>query len=239
MPEDKVLVGKAVTLKVTVQNNYLSAKKVSLVVADKGFEGDATDFEVKPGKQTLEVPVTFQAAGLHDLRFSLTAGDDNLSQNNSFQSFLNIPVFENVLVLENQPGESADLAALLGEDFRVTVLNIHTDADRLPTSAKELCAYEQVVLVNIANSDLTGKDAPNGFDQALYDYVYRMGGSLRPSAGRTMSEPTASLPARLQPFRSVRNALPADAPGSGDRLHAAYCGHAGHRLLRFHEQRTL
>ena len=52
MPEDKVLVGKAVTLKVTVQNNYLSAKKVSLVVADKGFEGDATDFEVKPGKQT-------------------------------------------------------------------------------------------------------------------------------------------------------------------------------------------
>ena len=110
MPEDKVLVGKAVTLKVTVQNNYLSAKKVSLVVADKGFEGDATDFEVKPGKQTLEVPVTFQAAGLHDLRFSLTAGDDNLSQNNSFQSFLNIPVFENVLVLENQPGESADLA---------------------------------------------------------------------------------------------------------------------------------
>ena len=39
MPEDKVLVGKAVTLKVTVQNNYLSAKKVSLVVADKGFEG--------------------------------------------------------------------------------------------------------------------------------------------------------------------------------------------------------
>ena len=184
MPEDKVLVGKAVTLKVTVQNNYLSAKKVSLVVADKGFEGDATDFEVKPGKQTLEVPVTFQAAGLHDLRFSLTAGDDNLSQNNSFQSFLNIPVFENVLVLENQPGESADLAALLGEDFRVTVLNIHTDADRLPTSAKELCAYEQVVLVNIANSDLTGKDAPNGFDQALYDYVYRMGGSLLTVGGQ-------------------------------------------------------
>ncbi|UKI12986.1 MAG: VWA domain-containing protein [Oscillospiraceae bacterium] len=114
----------------------------------------------------------------------LTAGDDNLSQNNSFQSFLNIPVFENVLVLENQPGESADLAALLGEDFRVTVLNIHTDADRLPTSAKELCAYEQVVLVNIANSDLTGKDAPNGFDQALYDYVYRMGGSLLTVGGQ-------------------------------------------------------
>ena len=40
------------------------------------------------------------------------------------------------------------------------------------------------MLVNIANSDLTGKDAPNGFDQALYDYVYRMGGSLLTVGGQ-------------------------------------------------------
>ena len=112
------------------------------------------------------------------------------------------------------------------------MLNIHTDADRLPTSAKELCAYEQVVLVNIANSDLTGKDAPNGFDQALYDYVYRMGGSLLTVGGQN------DVGADGKPTPHAYN-LPADAPGSGDRLHAAYCGHAGHRLLRFHEQRTL
>ena len=149
-------------------------------------------------------------------------------------------MFENVLVLENQPGESADPAALLGEDFRVTVLNIHTDADRLPTSAKELCAYEQVVLVNIANSDLTGKDAPNGFDQALYDYVYRMGGSLpdRRRAERCRSRRQA------YPHAYNRSDLSGTLfqqmlPVQGDRLHAAYCGHAGHRLLRFHEQRTL
>ena len=187
MPEDKVVVGQEIKITLTVTTNLTEETELQVSVSDKGYASGSTRVRLKGGTETFEVPHVFQSAGMHDMMFSLDpVGDvDTVSENNLYHSYFNIPVFENVLILENIPGEADSLATLLGEDrSNVTVVNIHTESDRVPKSAKELSAYEEVILVNMANSDLKGTDMPENFVEALYDYVYHLGGGLFTVGGK-------------------------------------------------------
>ncbi len=80
----------------------------------------------------------------------------------------------NILLIERNEGESDNLKYLLeysGESVEIDTL--HILVDDLPTTAFELCAYDEVILVNIANADM-----PMGFDEILHEYVYDLGGSM-------------------------------------------------------------
>ena len=109
-----------------------------------------------------------KSAGLHELKFVLSSGDDEIKENNEFYSFVFIDAVNRVLILERD-GESANLKQTLKSNFDVEISSI-ADA---PSTLSELRNYDQVVLMNIANADM-----PEGFAEILNEYVSVCGGGL-------------------------------------------------------------
>jgi len=183
MPEDNVITGQKTNITLTIQSNLELDEPVKIILTDKGFDDDPVDTILKKGLQTVEVPHIFQSAGLHDLHFSVESYSDSSTDNNGIYSYLNIMQVEKVLILERNSGESSELQALLEEEYQVDVISTEdvrmgSEPMDVPKTVKELCDYQEIVLVNIANSDLTADYMPVGFDHMLYDYVYELGGSL-------------------------------------------------------------
>lgn len=184
LPQDKVVLGQTVNLQVTVESSVAEPTNVSITLSDKGFPDAAVSFTLQKGEQVLTIPHVFQSAGMHDLLFNIECSTDHVTKNNLFQTYLDISVFEDILILENVRGEADYLESILSEDYTVNTLNIHDDTDLLPQDSKELCGYQQVILVNISNADLTDGSMPKDFDAALYEYVHDLGGSLLTVGGR-------------------------------------------------------
>ena len=184
MPQDKIVIGESVNLMLTLESTVEEDTNVSITLSDKGYEDTPVSVTLKQGEQTVLIPHTFQSAGLHDLLFKIECNTDFVTENNIFQTYLDVSVFEDILILENVEGESSALEEILSESYSVNVLNIHNDTDLLPSTAKELCGYQQVILVNISNADLTDASMPAGFDKVLYDYVYNLGGSMLTVGGQ-------------------------------------------------------
>ena len=180
MPENRVVLGQETTITLTIQTNLKEEQSVDLSVSDMGYKGSSEQVRLTRGTQTVKIHHTFQSAGLHDLRFELTGqqGTDTVSQNNVYHAYYNIPLLENILILESKRGEAATLASILGSEHTVDVTNIHDEPEKIPSDVRSLSSYEEVFLVNISNEDLEGKSMPENFVQTLYDYVYTVGGGL-------------------------------------------------------------
>lgn len=191
LPEGRITENQSVTITVTVENTLEEPASATLEILDNGFpntDEPAVSVTLEPGTQDIELHHTFLMPGMHDIIVRLTTGttesgaqSDRITENNVFQSYLDITVFDNILILENISGEAADLSDLLSERggyTNVVTCNVHTHGDMLPRSAKELCEYNQVILCNISNADLTSSTVPENFVNSLYSYVYDMGGSM-------------------------------------------------------------
>ena len=180
MPENRIIPGQDAKIILTVRTNLKAREKATLNVTDMGYKSGTHEITLEKGIQTVEIPHSFQSAGLHDMTFQLVGAEasDTVEQNNVYHSYLNIPLLENILILENQRGEADTLKSILEEMHTVEVLNIHDDADRIPANVRELSAYEEVFLVNLSNADLTSDTMPEKFVQTLHDYVYNIGGGL-------------------------------------------------------------
>lgn len=191
LPEERITENQSVTITVTVENTLEEPANATLEILDNGFpnaDEPAVSVTLEPGVQEIELHHTFLMPGMHDVVVRMTTGttesgaqSDRVTENNVFQTYLNITVFDNILILESNPGEAADLSDLLierGGYTNVVTYNVHTQGDMLPGSAKELCAYNQVILCNISNADLTSSTVPENFVNSLYSYVYDMGGSM-------------------------------------------------------------
>ena len=80
----------------------------------------------------------------------------------------------NILLIERNEGESDYLKDLLESSDESGIIDtLHILVDDLPTTALELCVYNEVILVNIANADM-----PEGFDEILDEYVHDFGGNM-------------------------------------------------------------
>ena len=180
MPENRIIPGQEAKITLTVQTNLKASETATLNVTDMGYKSGSHAVSLEKGIQTVEISHVFQSAGVHDLQFQLVGLDssDTVEQNNVYHAYLNIPLLENILILESRSGEADTLKSILGEAHTVQVLNIHTDADLIPGNVRELSAYEEVFLVNLSNADLTAETMPENFVQTLYDYVYNIGGGL-------------------------------------------------------------
>lgn len=183
-PTERIITQQDTKFELTVVSTNEEDVSATITVYDNDFDEVLPQpYTISPGEQKIEVTHQFDTAGMHDLIFEIktTAGDteDHLTQNNIYQSHVNITVFDNILIIENYPGEAQALYNILTEQYtNVETVNIRTDAGQLPTTAKELCAYEQVILVNISNADLHADTMPANFVESLYEYVYNLGGSL-------------------------------------------------------------
>ena len=173
-PDQHIVPGEPFTTELTLRHNLGKAdQELKLHLYDNDVLLGSVDVVVNKEEQTFPVSVALQERGLHDLRFVIEHGNDKLVQNNAYHTYVNMQTFENVLLIERNENESEKLQELLNENYKVTALSIEEDVAQIPQNIHEMAKFEQVILVNIAYSDM-----PPGFEALLNEYVYNLGGGL-------------------------------------------------------------
>jgi len=149
--------------------------------------------ETGPGVHTIEFVHSFYRQGFHEIIFEMTdVYEFSRTENKRYITYFYLDEFNNILILESFVGESDGIVSLLIQDekYYVTVLCIIT-SDEIPTTLEELVVFDQVILFNISQINLTGHnnphlsrdtnpDLPAGFrfDFLLRQYVELGGGLL-------------------------------------------------------------
>ena len=186
-PEYHINKGEEFTLTLNIKSNFTHNAIISLY--DNGVLDALSDtpVDIIEGEQKVLFKHTFANDGLHELSGKINDLQDIVVENNEYISYMYVESFNKVLILEQNIGESNLLRNVLTEndEFQVDVMNVKTDT--LPKTALELCAYDEVILNNIANSDLE-----EGFVEALNEYVYNYGGGLFTTGGNDSTDGTIS-----------------------------------------------
>ncbi len=171
-PDVNIAAGEEFDIELTVKSTAspLNHVKATLTMS----EGDKilveSEEELTSATQTITVRHAVEGTGLHPFRFEITGEGDEIAENNAVYSYLYLETFDKVLIIESADGESQHLKLLL-QDYDVDVVN--TANDELPVSLEALRAYDEVILNNVANADLTAE-----FVDILHSYVYEIGGGL-------------------------------------------------------------
>ncbi|MBQ8380421.1 MAG: VWA domain-containing protein [Clostridia bacterium] len=186
LPEHTLRHGEAFEVKLELESSYEGVATIS-VFDNATIIGEPREIRLSRGVQEIKLDVVFPLPGLHKLNFEIESAGDTLTENNSFNTYVNIEVFDKILIIESIANESESLRGIM-TDKKVTVVNSY-DVDKMPKTVDELRAYDEVVLVNVANADL-----PDGFDAILYSYVKDIGGGLFTVCGnKEDSNPSDSI----------------------------------------------
>ena len=161
-PEDRIEVGAAFSVKLSVQSNYTGAAVVTPY--DNDVAGIPMEIELKEGIQEIFIPFEFTLPGLHRMSVEIESAGDTLAQNNVFHSYIYLEIFDDILVIESNHNESEALCRMLKDELNATVMSIGSVADSI-TTVNDLRQYDDIVLVNISNADM-----PEGFVELLHTY---------------------------------------------------------------------
>ncbi len=172
-PEHRIILGETFTVDVLLKHNLPEGTPVILNVYDNEELLGFANVALTGTEQTVELPIAFAERGMHELRFEVKSNTDTVEENNSYRTYINLEAFDNILLIERREGEAKKLTDLLNESFKVTDISISDDLAAMPRTIEEMAEFEQVVLVNIAYSDM-----PAGFESLLNEYVYELGGGL-------------------------------------------------------------
>lgn len=174
-PDYNVGTGDTFQLEITVQSTYTGEAELRVYDSNKQEEErPAATIELSGGIQTITIDHSFILPGLHELRFELTSPADSIEFNNIYYTYMYLENFDNILVIESIDGESASLKEVLENQYiAYTVTTVNIFSDDLPITLDELRLFDEIILVNIANSDM-----PAGFIEILNSYVYDIGGGL-------------------------------------------------------------
>ncbi len=172
-PDTRIILGDNFIAEITLRSNLEGEQSATISAYDNGKLIGSTPVLLEGKEQTLEVALSLAERGMHELRFEITCEKDAVKANNAYHTFINLEAFDNILILEGKEGEGAKLAAMLGENFSVTDLSFAEDLAEVPRTIQEMAEYEQIILVNVAYSDM-----PAGFEKMLNEYVYDLGGGL-------------------------------------------------------------
>jgi len=160
---------------------------------------DGEEITVSAGAQTFSYTHSYSDLGIHKLNFTVSLSSDAVTENNGYNSYMYLNVYNKILILERKAGESVALENMLKSDdfteylgysegFTVDVVDL-TDKTRIPTTVDALCEYDQIILNNISNKDfetandlinidIVGQDEKVDLVQNIYEYVYERGGGL-------------------------------------------------------------
>lgn len=180
-----------------------SEQTATLSLYDNGALVETQTVSTVVGTQNISFRHTMGEYGLHEFSFKLALSGDEREENNTYRSFLYLEQFNNILILEQQDGESDQLKTLLTEGsagYKLTVMNILYD-ENVPKTLAALRQYDQVILCNIAN-----KDMPEGFADLLYQYVNECGGGVF-TVGGTNADGTAHAYNRADMANSIYQSL--------------------------------
>ena len=179
LPEYHVNVDENCTIKVLLESNIAANVVVTLKDVGEGNVAESSDsYTIADGSQSIAYDHIFTWEGLHELRFDVVVAGDVLTANNVYSTYLSLEVYNNVLILESTDGSSQALTTMMNEGLTVpydfTVMNVADDG--IPKTVEELRLYDQVILNNVSNADLTMVDEK--FSTNLEEYVKVYGGGL-------------------------------------------------------------
>lgn len=176
-PDRSIRVGETFKLTVQLESNYVGSAQIKL--SDNATEQNSVSVDLIGGQQTIEIDASFSIPGLHALSLEMTADGDTLTKNNSYNSYMYLEIFDDILIIESIADESESIKGMLNEEYNVTVVRTD-DTEKMPKTLDQLRAYDEIILLNVAN-----KDFPEGFGDILYSYVYEIGGGLFTVCGST------------------------------------------------------
>lgn len=172
LPDRRVSLDDECSVKLKVNSN--ATKTAEVTMSDNGVASKQT-VDITSGINVITFTHKFNAQGLHKLDFAVNV-TDRLEQNNQYSTYYNLLVKNNVLLVSRSKDnldESTVLNEILSKDNKYNVTLTYFGNENFPETLDELRDYDQVILNNIANSDMT-----EGFDEILYSYVYDYGGGL-------------------------------------------------------------
>ena len=173
-PDTRIILGDEFITELTVKSNFKGEKDATISAYDNDELIGSVEVVLEgTAQQTFELALAFDERGMHEIRFEITCEDDTVEQNNIYRVYINLEAFDNILLIEHQEGEGKKLADLLNETFVVTDISLSEDLAEMPRTIEQMAQYEQVILVNVAYSDM-----PAGFEELLNEYVYNLGGGL-------------------------------------------------------------
>jgi Mg-chelatase subunit ChlD len=164
---ERVNVGEGVELSVDVQSTVAGTGILSVYDNSTLIYQEA--IEMNGYEETFTIDYMFNSGGLHELYFDIQGEFDTVQENNKYYAYVNIDASSNILIVEGKDGEANLMVDLLGSDNAVTVVGV----DNLPESTTALQIYDEVILMNVQNSQL-----PDLFVQLLDVYVNQLGGGL-------------------------------------------------------------
>ena len=175
IPEQYLMIDEPFTVDVHIKTNIPIQDEllVDLKFSDKGNVVGETQLSITSKEMVVPVEITLDQRGFHDLAFEISNPGDTSQKNNVYHTYVSIQQFNKILLIEKYAGESAKLREVLGNNYDITTLSIEESFSDIPRSIDVLAEYEQVILVNIAYSDM-----PTGFEELLNRYVYNLGGGL-------------------------------------------------------------
>ena len=114
-PEERIEVGSAFSVKLSVQSNYSGSAVVTPY--DNNVAGIPMEIELKEGIQEIFIPFEFSLPGLHRMSFEIESAGDTLAQNNVFHSYIYLEIFNDILVIESNHNESEALCRMLKDEL--------------------------------------------------------------------------------------------------------------------------
>lgn len=186
LPDYHIGVGKECSIIATVQSKSEASATVELI--DNGVvneEFGRQSVTLTKGSQTVAFTHSFAQEGIHELLVRVTLTDDLLEQNNEYYTYLNLELYNKILIIERLAGESTELVNLLEtgnteqESYEIDVKALGDTT--IPSTVDGLRAYDQVILNNISYKELNSipsTDKQETFDLILKSYVEEYGGGL-------------------------------------------------------------
>ena len=171
LPDETIRHGEKFVVTLNIQSSYTGLATLTMY-DDATMLGEAVEVDLIGGPQTVELEAVLPVPGLHRLAFEISATGDSIADNNAYNTYVNIHVFDRILIIESLLGESTSLKNLISEDMNVTVVDVR-DEEKMPKTLTDLRNFDEVILLNVANADM-----PDGFDDVLYEYVTKVGGGL-------------------------------------------------------------
>jgi Mg-chelatase subunit ChlD len=169
--------GDTVSINVVISSDVSSLAQLSIsyTSSNGATTSESVELNINPGTHTHTFEHVFMNFGLTEIKVELDVNNriDSVLENNTYYSFVDIAseASKGILIVEGNANEGQALENILTSNGYV-VTRIGTDI--LPQNISEITKYQQIILVNIKNSDLT----PTGFEALLNTYVLDFGGGL-------------------------------------------------------------
>ena len=205
LPEETPALNTPFDITVVLNGTYEGSG--SIIARDNGEEIAREETTFEKGERSFTFSHTFTDNGLHRLTFiAETEVGDEIERNDVYNAYAYVEVYDDILIIENYAGESARFRQSVNESaYNYTTVTVN--GGNLPKTAAELCAYDEVILFNIANEDL-----PTGFVTELNKYVKDYGGGLFTTGGKKNGSSVANAYNRADLKNSdLQKMLPVEA----------------------------